>query len=65
MRPLGFDEGPLDSNMLYPSLSFILLLLLVGSKLEPPVIGRIIFFKLIDEASTYAMLFNSEMTKLS
>ncbi|KAL5649749.1 hypothetical protein ACJX0J_040558, partial [Zea mays] len=38
---------------------FILLLLLVGSKLEPPVIGRIIFFKLIDEASTYAMLFNT------
>jgi hypothetical protein len=38
--------------------------LLVGSKLEPPVIGRIIFFKLVDEESTPAMLFISGMTKL-
>jgi hypothetical protein len=30
MRPLGFDEGSLHSNMLYPSLCF-LLLLLIGS----------------------------------
>jgi hypothetical protein len=28
MRPLGLDEGSLHSNMLYPSLSFLLLLLI-------------------------------------
>jgi hypothetical protein len=28
MRPLGFDEGSLHSNMLYPSLCFLLLLLI-------------------------------------
>jgi hypothetical protein len=27
MRPLGLDEGSLDSNMVYPSLCFLLLLL--------------------------------------
>jgi hypothetical protein len=28
MRPLGLDEGSLHSNMLYPSLCFLLLLLI-------------------------------------
>jgi hypothetical protein len=27
MRPFGFDIGPLHCNMLYPSLGFLLLLL--------------------------------------
>jgi hypothetical protein len=27
MRPLGLDEGSLHSNMMYPSLSFLLLFL--------------------------------------
>jgi hypothetical protein len=28
MRPFGFDEGSLHSNMMYPSLCFLVLLLI-------------------------------------
>jgi hypothetical protein len=43
MRPFGFDKGSLGSNMLYPSLCFLLLLLMAGSELEPPMIGSTSF----------------------
>jgi hypothetical protein len=42
-RPLGLNEGSLDSNMLYPSLCFFFYFLLAGSELEPPVIGSTSF----------------------
>jgi hypothetical protein len=57
VRPFGSNVGSLDSNMLYPSLSFFFCLLLAGSKLDPLVIGKISFFKLVDEALWFAMLF--------
>jgi hypothetical protein len=43
MRPLGFDEGSLHPNMMYPSLCFLLLLLVGWFRLEPPMIGSTSF----------------------
>jgi hypothetical protein len=43
MRPLGLYEGSLYPNMLYPSLCFFLLPLVVCSKVEPPMIGSTSF----------------------
>jgi hypothetical protein len=40
MRPFGSDIGPLDPNMMYPYLSFFFCHLLLGSKLDPLVIGE-------------------------
>jgi hypothetical protein len=43
MGPFGLDEGSLHSNMLHPSMCSFLCFLLVGSELEPPVIGSTSF----------------------
>jgi hypothetical protein len=43
MRAFGLDEGSLHSNMLYPSLCFLLLLLISWFELELPVIGNTSF----------------------
>jgi hypothetical protein len=39
MRPLRLDEGSLHSNMLYPSLCLLLLLLISWFQLEWPMVG--------------------------
>jgi hypothetical protein len=50
--------------VLHSSLSFFFLFLLVGSKHDPPVIRRISFFELIDEAMKLVMLFINVVMKL-
>jgi hypothetical protein len=61
MRPFGFDVRPLNTRMLYPSLGFFPLFLLLSSKLEPPVMGSTSFFEFDDEALGLAMLFVAVM----
>jgi hypothetical protein len=43
--------------MLHPSLSFSLLFLLLGSNLDPPMIGRISYLEVRDKVPKLAMLF--------
>jgi hypothetical protein len=49
--------------MLHSSLSFFFCFLLAGSNLDPPVIGRISFFKIVDEVLKLAMPFISVVIK--
>ena len=64
MGPFRFDEGSLDSDMLYPSLSLFFLPLVSWFKTCHTIIGRINFFRLVDEVLKLAIFFINLMMKL-
>jgi hypothetical protein len=55
MGPLGFNVGPLDTNILHRSLGFYLLL--IGLILRPLVMGNIYLSEVDDEPSGLAMVY--------
>jgi hypothetical protein len=57
MGPLGSNVGPLDTNMLILFWASFFSLLLLGSKLYPPVMGKTGFFEAGDKALGLVMVF--------
>jgi hypothetical protein len=54
--PFGFDVGPQDPNIIAPFFELPSYLLLLGLKLDPPIMGRISFLKLADKVPKLVMV---------
>jgi hypothetical protein len=57
VRPLRFDGGSLDTDMLHPSRDFFVLSFVAWYEAYPFVMGTTSFFELDDEVSGLVMFF--------